>query len=110
MDEFLTAELFTLIKNGFVVTLILMALFFLLRFPESWNIVVKEFLTKIIILSVALIYCWLVIESGLNNKQVIAYYLMTVAFSILFYEFAGKYIVRRWFKRYKGEDLKKVNQ
>lgn len=106
MELSLTEELTNLIRNGFIVSIILMALFYFVRFPKTMNKVVREFLIKIILLSASYLVVWLLAEIEGSKKQIIAYYLLTTSFSVLFYEFARKYIVQRWFKKYLGENLK----
>jgi cytochrome c oxidase assembly factor CtaG len=110
MDFSLSSELVNLIRNGFIVTIVLMAVFYFIRFPETMNKNVKEILTKIILLSVSYLVVWLLNEIEGTKKQMIAYYLLTTSFSVLFYEFAGKYIVQKWFAKYLGENIKENKQ
>lgn len=110
MELSLSTEILNLIRNGFIVTIILMAVFYFIKFPESMNKILKEVLTKIILLAVSYLVVWLLAEIEGTKKQMIAYYLLTTSFSVLFYEFAGKYIVQKWFTKYLGENIKENKQ
>lgn len=85
--------------NGLIVSVILTAFFLMVS-------VHSQVLIKLIILFVSALYTWLVMDLEFG-KEYLSYFIGTLAFSIAFYELAGRYIVKAFFNGYKK---KKPNQ
>ena len=110
MEAIFKDELVNLLRNGLIVTVVIMAIFRFIKLPESIKPSTKEIISKLIILATSFFIVWLLREIEGTRKELIAYYLFTTSFSVLFYEFAGKYLVKGWFKKYRGADLKVTNK
>ena len=96
-------ELTTLVEQGFYVTLIIMFLFYFLPYRLIKTGWIKEALIRLTIVAVAFLIVWLTNGTPVFEwtKTMIKEALVALAFSSLFYEFAGKFVVKKWFKNYK---------
>lgn len=106
--EIFINELPELLRNAFLLTVVITAVFYFVKIPVSWKQWKQEVLTKIILLIVSLAYTWLLIEVDPNqeiSKQIWAYYILNVAFAVLFHEFAGKYFIKKFFRQYRGKEI-----
>lgn len=102
-------EMADLLRNGFIVSIIVSAVFYFVRFPAKMKTVYKNAITKLIILSVAAFYTYLIKEfDPAAKKEYFASMILTVSFSIMFYELAGKYVVQKFFSKYRGEETQKT--
>ena len=98
-------ELAKFLQEGFYTTIICMFLFWWLPIDKIKTQWLLEITMRTIIVLSAFVITWLSNELGLGewDKGMLKEGLITLAFSSLFYEFAGKFIVRKWFKNYKTQ-------
>lgn len=97
----LITELADLVKEGFYTSIVCMFLFWLLPFQNISPKWLLELSMRFVIALCAFVVIWLTIGDVEINKSVIKQVLITMAFASLFYEFVGKYAVRKWFDNYK---------
>lgn len=102
------SELTTLVQQGFYVTIVTMFLFYFIPFQAIKLNWLRELLLRVTIISVSFIIVWLTNEHSIFDwqKHMFKEALIALAFSSLFYEFAGKFIVKKWFKSYKMKNTK----
>lgn len=107
--EITLKEMAELLRNGLIVSVIISAIFFFVKFPETMKPYFKNAITKLIILCAAAVYTWLIMNyDPATKKEFFASMILTVSFSVLFYEFAGKYVVQKFFSKYRGEETQKT--
>jgi len=99
--EILT-ELGMLIQQGLYVTILVMFLFYFIPYNSIKAKWLKETLTRITIIAAAFFIVWLTNQLAIWEwtKALWKEALIALAFSSLFYEFAGKFVVRKWFSGY----------
>ena len=100
--EILT-DLIKLTQDGFYVTVICMFLFYFLPIQKIQKPWLLEVVMRLVIIITAFCVTWLSITTPMWNwvKADWKSALIALAFSSLFYEFAGKFIVKKWFDYYK---------
>ncbi len=105
--EILT-ELLSLSQGGLYVTIICMFLFYFVPIQKIQKVWLMELVMRSIIVLVAFGITWLSNETPIWEwtKAIWKASLIALAFSSLFYEFAGKFIVRKWFDYYKEKPVK----
>lgn len=105
--EILT-ELFDLIKEGFYVSILCMFLFWLLPIQNITKKWILEVSMRVIIVVAAFIVIWFGYTTAIWEWTTLIWKeaLIAIAFSVLFYEFAGKFIVKKWFNNYKVDKTK----
>jgi hypothetical protein len=105
--EILT-ELVDLTKEGFYVTILCMFLFWLLPIQNITKKWILEATMRIIIVLAAFIIIWFGSLTPIWEwtKPIWKQTLIAIAFSVLFYEFAGKFVVKKWFNSYKVDKTK----
>lgn len=96
-------ELQSWVQEGFYTTVICMFLFWFLpiqNLKKKWQ---YELVMRLIIVAVSCTLVWLSSETIIFEwtKIIWKQAFTTLAFSVLFYEFAGKFIVKKWFQNYK---------
>jgi len=99
----LLTELALLVQEGFYTSIVCMFLFWLLPIQKIQKEWILEVAMRLTIVFVAGLMVWLSTgipfyewTRGIWKEAAIA-----LAFSSLFYEFAGKFLVRKWFRNYK---------
>lgn len=102
-------ELTALVKDGFYVTIVVMFLFYFIPFQLIKIEWLKQMLLRLTIVLVAFVIVWLMNENSIFDwtKMMVKEALIALSFSSLFYEFAGKFIVKKWFKSYKMKGTEK---
>lgn len=101
-------DLLKLTQDGFYVSIICMFLFYFVpiqRIQQPW---LMEVVMRMMIVLTAFGVTWLSNATPMWEwmKADWKSALIALAFSSLFYEFAGKFIVRKWFDYYKEKPTK----
>lgn len=96
-------DLLKLTQDGLYVTIVCMFLFYFIPIQKIKKEWLMEVVMRLIIILTAFGITWLSNETAMWNwvKADWKSALIALAFSSLFYEFAGKFIVRKWFDYYK---------
>jgi len=99
----LITELADLVKEGFYTSIVCMFLFWLLPIQKIKTKWLLELSMRLTVAICAFTVVWLSIGEVEIDKAIVKQALITLAFASVFYEFAGKFIVRKWFNNYKLE-------
>jgi len=102
--DFILKELLPFVMNGIWVSIICTLLFLILgKTPfKNLNENLKTILMWITIFLVAFGWSYLMVSNPeWTQKQLILEWVKIISFSVLFYEMAGKYLVKKIFKGYK---------
>lgn len=109
--EQILSELSPLVLNGLWVSIICTVLFMIFKFPEKWNKDLKNLLMHLIILIVGFIWALLVAANpDWPIREKIVLWIKIVAFSFLFYELAGRYLIKKIFSGYRIKTEKKIEE
>lgn len=103
-------ELGLLVQEGFYTTIICMFLFWFIPIERIKTLWVYEVAMRLIVAYVAFAMVWLSTQTPIYewDNTIIKKAFITLAFSSLFYEFAGKFIVKKWLQNYKVDKTKMI--
>lgn len=107
----LLQELQPFILNGLWVSIICTFLFMVFKFPARWSETLKTALMHFIIFLVALGWALLVASNPeWPFREKLALWIKIVAFSFLFYELVGRYLIKKLFHGYRIKAEKRVEE